>query len=230
MSLKGLRVAYAAETEDNAKVSAARVKLMTGKDTLTGRWPNDKFPITFEPTHTLFLLSNFKPHADSEDKAFWSRMINIPFTMRFLKNKEPAADNERVADPELDEKLKKQAAGILAWMVEGCLIWKKHGLQIPVKVQSEGEDWQAGEDDMGAFVDYCCYTGDKDIFEIGSSRLFEVFEQWWRLYVNRRWVPSRKKLGTYLKSRFESRKVGGVYKYYGIDINWDVVDEFFKET
>jgi len=217
MSLKGLRVAYASETEDGAKVSAARVKLLTGKDSLTGRWPNDKFPITFEPCHTLFLLSNFKPRADSQDKAFWSRMVNIPFTMRFLKNRPPSAENERPADPHLDEKLKEQASGILAWLVEGCLAWQAKGLEIPIKVRQEGEDYQSGEDDMGAFVEYCCLVGDAKS-GAGATELYELFCRWWKRFVGN-FPPKQKKLGSYLRERFRFEKTGGLFRYYGIEIN-----------
>ncbi|MDA8137787.1 MAG: phage/plasmid primase, P4 family [Desulfobacteraceae bacterium] len=224
MSLKGLRVAYASETEDGAKVSAAMVKLLTGKDSLTGRWPNDKFPITFEPCHTLFLLSNFKPKADSQDKAFWSRMVNIPFTMRFLKNRAPSADNERPADPHLDEKLKEQAPGILAWLVEGCLEWQRRGLDIPIKVRQEGEEYQSGEDDMGAFVEYCCFLSDDPLATAGATELYDLFWKWWKRFVGN-FPPKQKRLGSYLRERFQYEKVGGLFKYYGISINKGVAKE-----
>ena len=140
MKLKGLKVAYASEAVDYAKVSEVRVNLMTSKDSLTGRWPNSKSPITFEPTHTLFLLTNHRLCVGSKDKTFRSRMINIPFTVRFLKNREPKVKNEKPADMYLDEKLKEQAPGILAWLVEGCLLWQKNGLQIPIKVKRASEE------------------------------------------------------------------------------------------
>jgi putative DNA primase/helicase len=222
MSLKGLRIAYAAETEDGAKVSAARVKLFTGKDSLTGRWPNDKFPVTFLPCHTLFLLSNFKPKADSQDKAFWSRMINIPFVMRFLKNRPPSAENERAADPHLDEKLKAQAPGILAWLVEGCLIWQRDGLAIPIKVLRENEEYQSGEDDIGAFIDYCLVKDDDK--SAGATDIYNLFCKWWKRFVGN-FPPKQKKLGGYLRDRFRFEKAGGVYKYFGVGINPDVAHE-----
>lgn len=228
MSLKGLRIAYASETEDGSKVSAARVKLMTGKDKLTGRWPNDKFPITFDPCHTLFLLSNFKPRADAQDQAFWSRMINIPFTVRFLRNRKPKNENELTADPHLDEKLQEEASGILAWIVEGCLMWQRNGLQIPVKVQKEGEDYQTGEDDIGAFVEYCCVIGSETELKVGASELYDIFFQWWKRYVGK-FPPKQKKFGTYLNSRFHREKEGGIFKYYGIGVNWGAVNEFIVD-
>ncbi len=222
MALRGLRIAWASETEDGAKVSAAKVKWLTGRDSLTGRNPHEKTPITFEPTHTLFLLTNFKPHADSQDKAFWERLINIPFTLRFLRNRRPIADNERVADPNLAEKLKAEASGILAWMVEGCLQWQKTGLDMPPRVVQENEDYLAEEDNIGAFIDFCCLTGPEEEFQVGASALYDVFSSWWKKYVGN-FPPKQKKFGQYLRERYRYEKVGGLYRYFGISINQEVV-------
>jgi len=228
MSLHGLRIAYAAETEDGAKISAARVKLFTGKDSLTGRWPHDKFAITFDPAHTLFLLSNFKPKADSQDKAFWSRMINIPFTQRFVKNRppDPKNPNERPADIHLDEALREQAPGILAWLVEGCLKWQAMGLAIPIRVQRENEDYQSGEDDMGAFLEYCTIE-DHDA-TCGATELYNIFFKWWKRFVGN-YPPKQKRFGSYLRGRFEAEKEGGVFRYRGLTIDASVVAEFDPE-
>jgi putative DNA primase/helicase len=151
------------------------------------------------------------------------------FTIRFLKNREPKAKNERPADIYLDEKLKEQAPGILAWLVEGCLLWQKNGLQIPTKVKRESEEYRKDEDDMSVFVDFCCLIGPEDLYQTGASQIYDVFFQWWKRYVGN-YVPKMKKLGMYLKRRFTSRKVGGYYKYFGLGINWEIVNEFYKEV
>ena len=39
MMLKGLRIAFASETDDNRRISPSRVKWFTGNDTLTARSP-----------------------------------------------------------------------------------------------------------------------------------------------------------------------------------------------
>ena len=146
------------------------------------------------------------------------------FNLQFLKNREPKADNERYADLSLDEKLKAQAPGILAWLVEGCLLWQKNGLDIPVKVQREGEEYRLGEDDMGEFVNYCCFTGSETEFESGATELYDVFFAWWKRYVGN-WPPKQKRFGAYMHSRFECIKTGGVWRYFGVAINEDILEE-----
>jgi putative DNA primase/helicase len=55
VALKGPRFVYANETEEGHRLASARVKDMTGGDTLTGRVPYGAAPITFCPT-TNWLL------------------------------------------------------------------------------------------------------------------------------------------------------------------------------
>lgn len=214
MALRGMRICWASETEDGAKISAGKVKWLTGGDELTGRYPHDKHTISFAPSHTLFLLSNFKPHADAKDKAFWERMQNIPFNVRFIKNREPDQDaNERKANIYLKEELKAEAAGILAWLVEGCLMWQRDGLKPPPRVVQETEDYQADEDNVASFVGYCLETGDG--LQIGATDLHNAFEVWWRKFVGN-YPLKQKAFGKQMKERFDSRQVGGLYRYFGV--------------
>ncbi len=74
-------------------------------------------------------MTNYKPHADARDQAFWSRACLIEFGVRFVAH--PRASNERQADPHLKEKLKQERSGILAWLIRGCLAWQQQGLAIP---------------------------------------------------------------------------------------------------
>ena len=47
MSLRGLRIAFASETDEGQRFSPARVKWFSGGETLTGRYPHDKRNVTF---------------------------------------------------------------------------------------------------------------------------------------------------------------------------------------
>jgi putative DNA primase/helicase len=223
MALRGLRVAWASETEDGAKVSAAKCKWLTGGDSLTGRYPHDRLPTTFEPSHTLFLLTNFLPHADGLDKAFWERMINIPFEYQFVKNREPRGENERKAYPHLKEKLRAEASGILAWLVKGCLEWQRIGLSLPPRVIAETENYQQNEDNFTGLIEWCCVI--EEDLTIGATELYNAFEKWWKKLVGN-FPPKQKKFGGEMRRRFTHDKVGGVYKYFGIELNYEVMDQY----
>ena len=81
VDLKGLRIAFASETEEGQRFGAGRVKWLTGGDQLVGRGLNEKKQRRFIPTHTIFLMTNNKPSVAGDDYAFWKRML-LPAWMR----------------------------------------------------------------------------------------------------------------------------------------------------
>ena len=213
MALRGLRMAFASETDDGCRISPSRVKWFTGKDTITGRNPHDKYPVNFQPSHTLFLLTNHKPHAPADDFAFWERMILIPFELSYV-DREPENENERRADPNLAKTLEQDLPKILAWMVQGCLKWQKDGLQRPAVVKEAVEKYQRDEDSVGDFIDECCIVGPN--YTVSASAVYGAFEEWWKVNVSNR-IPKKKRFGQWLGMRFERVKSGTV-KYHGVGL------------
>ena len=221
MALRGLRMAFASETDDGCRVSPSRVKWLTGKDKLTGRNPHDKYEVQFSPTHTLFLLTNHKPHAPADDFAFWERVVLIPFRLSFV-DRRPKNESERVADPLLASKLIPEYPGILAWMVRGCLEYQQRGLDPPPVVKEAVEEYQRDEDILADFVDECCVVGEG--YQVGATALYDIFERWWKKNVSKN-APKQKRFGTIMGRRFE-RKKDNVYKYLGIGL-LENVEELF---
>ena len=215
MSLRGIRMAFASETNDNCRISAAEVKRLTGGDQLTGRAPHDKGETVFDPTETIFLLTNSLPHASAEDFAFWERMLVVDFPLSFV-SREPTKSNERRADKDLHDKLVVEASGILAWLVKGCLIYQRlDGLDPPQKVKLDIDQYRTTEDNIGAFIDVCCVVGEQ--LSVGATELYEAFVLWWKKYISKNEMK-QKKFGMLMRKRFTAEKVGGVYRYYGIGL------------
>jgi putative DNA primase/helicase len=213
MALRGIRMAFASETDDGCKISPSRVKWLTGNDTITGRNPHDKYEVCFKPSHTLFLLTNHKPNAPADDFAFWERMVLFPFNLSFV-DREPATENERKADPKLPKKLEEELPGILAWMVRGCLFWQEMGLRAPTVVKEAVQEYQRDVDLIADFIDECCIVGPE--YAVGSTAAYQVFERWWKRNVNN--TPMKQKsFGTLMGKRFERHKEGTM-KYLGVGI------------
>lgn len=101
-------------------------------------------------------------------------------------------------------------------------------IKLAGKVVEETADYFASEDNMGAFVDYCCDTGDESEFMCRAKEIYDMFFAWWKQYVGN-FPPKQRKLGTYLKERFRSEKVGGVYWYYGIHPNPEIIEEIMPD-
>jgi len=159
MGLQGKRIVWADEIEEGRLLNVAKVKWLVGGDTLIGRPVQGKKEIRFKPTHTLFLLTNHKPHIPADDPAIWQRVFLIEFSMSFVDD--PKGNNERQRDPYIREKLLDEAPGILAWLVRGFMDYYKYGLNPPASVKLNTNKYREDEDIIGQFIDeYCSMSRD----------------------------------------------------------------------
>lgn len=224
MALKGLRLAFASETDEGRKFSAAKCKWLTGGDTLTGRGLYDKHLISFTPTHLLVLLTNHKPNAPDTDFAFWERCSLIPHKLSFVVRGEDEAElkpHEREADKNLPAFLRANAGIILAWLVRGCLDWQKIGLSPPQSVLEATITYQEDENYLGQFIEAACSQHQEA--RDGSSDLYEAFCHWYKANINKKdkYLPSQKAFGQKLMAAdlFERKRIGGCYQYIGIEVS-----------
>jgi putative DNA primase/helicase len=220
MSLKGTRCAFASETDEHQRFSAAKIKWLTGTDQLVGRTPYDKYDTRFFPTHKLFLSTNNQPQAPPNDKAFWERLHLIPFNVSFVK-REIRETYERRAILNLDRQLRKEGPGILAWLVRGCLEWQRDGLQPPREVTDATEAYRRNEDLMADYIDQCLVLdpGAKE----QAAPLYARFVDWWHSNISKS-EPSGTWFGRALSQKFEKTKVDGRVVYHGIRLSSVQVD------
>lgn len=213
MALRGLRMAFGSESDEGRRFSPSRVKWLSGGDTLVGRAPHDRHETHFLPTHTLFLLTNHKPHAPADDFAFWERVHLVPFPLSFVA-REPIAENERPADKHLPDKLRQEASGILAWLVRGCLAWQQRGLDPPAVVKDATAEYRREEDLVGDFIEECCYVDASA--EVSATDFYTSFSEWWEANVSKKPL-SQKKFGKIMAARFRREKAG-TYRYFGVGL------------
>jgi len=212
MSLRGKRLISCSETEQGRHFNASKFKWLSGGNTLTGRDLYGRDQVTFPPTHKVILDTNHRPHVDADDYAFWQRVILIPFTRAFVPF--PALEHEKLADPNLPEKLKEEASGILAWMVRGCLSWQNDGLPMPSKAKEATSEYRADEDTIGQFIDDRCQTGES--YRIKASILYQNYEKWAR---EQGFHPlNSKNFGTKIKAKFDSYKDRTGVFYVGLSV------------
>jgi putative DNA primase/helicase len=216
MTLKGLRMAIASENDPNQRYSPSEIKKNTGGDTLVGRNPHDKYLTAFEPTHTLFLLTNHKPHAPADDFAFWERVLLVPFELSFV-DREPSHANERRQDKHLKQKLLDEASGILAWMVRGCLEYQAQGLNPPNKVKQATAEYRREEDILADWIDECAVVWeDPESHSTSANRLYESFSDWMKEQGVKPWSSTA--FGRAMRKKFEKKKVKGTYYYKGVSL------------
>jgi putative DNA primase/helicase len=151
--LWGARLAIASETEKGVPLDEAGVKNLTGADRMTARRLYEN-PWEFEPTFSLALQTNYLPTISGRDHGVWSRIKVVEWLSTFVQKEKlgGGAKGAFTMDTDLDEKLAKEAAGILNWLVQGCLSWQKDGLKEPQAVIDATLAYREAEDVLARFV------------------------------------------------------------------------------
>lgn len=172
--LRGKRLVWCSESDEDAKLDAGLIKWATGNDTIVARDLFSK-PITFAPSHLLLLLTNHTPAVSSDDQALWDRLALIEFSQRFVDD--PHLSNERTKDPMLKERLLAEGPGILAWLVEGCLAWQREGLKPPASVKLATNQYRNQQDDpLAGFLKHDTEEGTG--FSATAAALYARYEIW----------------------------------------------------
>jgi putative DNA primase/helicase len=175
-SLFGKRLVFASEANKDVELDGGFVKQMTGTDALSARPSHARNNVDWQPTHTVFLITNDKPTIDGDDRALWNRIVPIEFKMTFVDN--PQSPNELKINKYLqDEILATEKSGIIAWLLRGYLDWKKNGLNLPACILDDKASYYAQEDIVGQFVKEATDTSDKAA-ETKSADLFKMFKTW----------------------------------------------------
>lgn len=164
--LRGARFVSATEGEKQHKLAESLVKQLTGGDTIVARHLFCEY-FQFVPQFKIWLGTNHKPEISGTDDGIWRRVCLIPFNVSF-------AD---CADAQLKEKLKREAPGILAWMVRGLVEWRKHGLMEPEEVKAATAAYRADEDLIVRFMNEEASVGND---EARARDVYNRYKDWVR--------------------------------------------------
>ena len=186
--LIGARLVTAHETEEGAKWAEAKLKALTGGDKITAQFMRQDY-FDYLPAFKLAITGNHKPGLQSVDEAMRRRLNLIPFNVTI-----PKADR----DPSLAEKLKTEWPGILAWMIDGCLLWQKEGrLNPPQAVITATGEYLESEDAIATWIVDRCEL--KASYEDTAAELFKSWKAWAELM--REPAGSAKAFGNKLQAR-----------------------------
>jgi putative DNA primase/helicase len=160
MGLLGKRLVVVSETERDHKLAVALMKNLTGGDPITAR-PLYGKPVTFNPSHTSLMVTNYLPKVAGDDPAAWRRLRVIPFDVVI-------PPNER--DGRLGEQLELEADAILTWAVEGYRQYNERGMDAPEAVKAATDGYMRDSDAVARFIADCCmvnphaYASIEDLF------------------------------------------------------------------
>lgn len=164
--LFGARVVTSSEVGEGKRLNESLVKTLTGNDTVTARFLHAEF-FEFSPQFKLWLAANHRPVIRGTDNAIWTRVRLVPFLVSI-------PEGER--DLGLKDKLIAELPGILAWAVQGCLLWHEYGLGMPAAVQEATESYRRESDTLGAFLEDCT-VAEADA-ATKATELYQAYKQW----------------------------------------------------
>ena len=193
--LHGRRAVVVSEIGEGRRFDEATVKRLTGGDTIKARGMREDF-WSFAPSHKFLVCTNTKPDVRKGGNAFWRRLRLIPFGVKFWK-----ADEGETGPPELEADrglharlVGVEAAGILAWMVRGCVDWLAAGRELgsPPAVAEATREYRDAEDLVRRFVQSRCEfrRGHRET----AKNLYETFARWCDAEGEEN-VPKRKPFG-----------------------------------
>jgi putative DNA primase/helicase len=176
--LRGVRAAFMNETSQGSRFDEAKLKDLTGGDTLSGRFLHQEF-FDFPPTHKLIIRGNHKPVIAGTDEGIWRRLRLVPFVVTI-----PVSEQ----DQQLIEKLRSELPGILRWAVQGCLEWQRQGLNPPAPVVEAVRQYREESDTLGRFITECCEVS--NLSQVKSSVFFNRYQQFAEA-AGERWMPAK---------------------------------------
>lgn len=142
-TLFGKRLVVCSETPEDGRLDESLMKGLTGGDRITARRMREDF-WEFDPTHSLWLLTNHRPRIVGTDEGVWRRLRLIPFNVSIPKSKQ---------DRQLLAKLRVEVPGILAWVVRGAREYCQMGLEAPAAMRVATDEYRSGEDVLGQYID-----------------------------------------------------------------------------
>ena len=164
--LRGARFVSAAESDEGRRLAEARIKDLTGNDTISARFLHAEY-FDFRPECKIWFATNHRPTIKGTDQAIWDRIRLVPFNVRIPDEKQ---------DKHLLNKLQRESPGILTWAVEGCLKWQESGLSTPEIVTLATESYRDEMDVLSDFISERCAVS--NMFEEKFKELYQAYLNW----------------------------------------------------
>lgn len=203
--LSGLRFVVASEVNERDRFDEAKIKRLTGGDTLSARFMRQDF-FDFTPTHHLWLMGNKQPRVQTGGESFWRRLRLIPFANVVPKDQRIEGLTQQLIDDE--------GPGILAWIIDGARDAITAGIRDPESVLAATREYASEEDALGQYVEERLRTGTAGHEKAATVRA--DYEDW--CHRNGEQPMSAQVLSRELRTRFDVKltKSNGTRQYDGV--------------
>lgn len=140
----------------NSLLNVKRLKDIVGTPKMSARRMREN-NVTWTPTHTMVITSNYEPMVPASDDATWRRLVKLDFPYRYVYS--PLLPNERPVELGLKDRMTESPSGqheaVLAWLVQGAIKWYANGMKldpIPKEIVESTREWRLSQDVIGSFL------------------------------------------------------------------------------
>lgn len=205
--LAGSRFVSAIESNEGEKLDESIVKQVTGGEDIVARFLHKDF-FEFTPEFKVFFTTNHKPIVKGTDDGIWRRIKLIPFMAHIPEEKR---------DLQLSVKLREEMPGILNWMIEGCLLWQKEGLQLPNAVQLASDEYKEEMDIVLPFIKEQCVIN--PLAKVAVKDLYDAYTSY--CYQNEEFKLKKRSFLRFMESKGFKKERGAKNQVYlqGVDLN-----------
>jgi P4 family phage/plasmid primase-like protien len=178
--LKGRRLVTINETREGDILNEARLKFLTGHDTISARYLYEN-PFDFYPTHKGMITTNHKPIVKGSDVGLWRRIHLWPYTVQI--------PNEEIERDFRERKLMPERSGILNWMLAGLRAYLQVGLSPPGAVLAATSAYREDMDIISQWLDERCIIQAEAT--IPTSMAYFDYQQWAKTEISWEFSPMK---------------------------------------
>ena len=166
--LAGVRFVNIPEPGKGMVLDAAKVKAMTGNDTLNARYLHEN-SFDFQPQFKIYVNTNFLPVINDMTLFSSDRIIIIPFDRHFDEHSRDTTLKRRFAEDSVQ-------SAILNWLLEGYRLLQSEGLFLPKSVKEATDRYQHDSDKMALFFEDNLVAD--ETAEVMTARVYARYKEW----------------------------------------------------
>lgn len=167
--LAGARMVVCSEVNEGDRFDEAKVKQLTGGDSLTARFMRaDHF--SFTPTHQLWLVGNTQPAVRTGGRSFWRRLRLIPF--------QHEVQDDQVVDDFQTILATQHGPALLAWIIAGASEYARGGLGEPASVKAATDEYEHDQDTVRRFLEERCHVSGNPQVKLKAAVVRDAYEKW----------------------------------------------------
>ena len=168
--LNGTRMASVGEIPQGAKLDAARMKSLTGGDTVNARFLGEN-SFDFKPQFKLVLHTNYLPQCSDLSVFNSGRALVLPFSRHFEPHEQDRTLKTEFRKPE-------NLSGILNWMLAGLAEYTKIGLAPPEQVIEATREYRKDSDKVARFIEDALEPNPDG--EERTAYVYALYKEWCR--------------------------------------------------